>query len=199
MIEATTPVAQATAPDKQKYNGDYREYLASPHWEHTKFLKLKASNYKCHICREEDNLEIHHLHYKSLGKEHMDDLLTLCTNCHIYAHKLWPKQPNTLSANAIRIMTVLFVSSYSNSRRLAKKKQSNLFHKLSQQDQNFYTTSLKQYTNAELANPSSKPIPRYDPSNKPRQRRTPPKLNRSVLTEPTRRIKWVSKLTNRFK
>lgn len=33
------------------------------------------------------NLQIHHIHYNNIGNEKMEDLVTLCINCHAEIHK----------------------------------------------------------------------------------------------------------------
>jgi 5-methylcytosine-specific restriction endonuclease McrA len=61
----------------------YREgYLKSEHWQEVRKEKLKQAGYKCERCGAKESLDIHHLHYRTLGHERMSDLQALCRSCH---------------------------------------------------------------------------------------------------------------------
>lgn len=49
---------------------------------------LNRDNYTCQICGEKDTiLEVHHIHFRSKGgSNRMDNLVTLCSNCHGKIH-----------------------------------------------------------------------------------------------------------------
>jgi len=66
---------------------DYQEYLGSSHWLNLS-EKFKEKIKKCEVdgCKEEVGLEIHHLHYQTLGNECMRDLVLLCRKHHQEAH-----------------------------------------------------------------------------------------------------------------
>lgn len=67
---------------------EYREYLQSQHWTETRMLKLAAADYRCEECYfERCQLEIHHLHYRSLWREEMRDLRCCCRRCHRRLHE----------------------------------------------------------------------------------------------------------------
>ena len=69
---------------------NYLEYLLSPEWQAKRAERLKLDNYKCTVCGQEDFLEVHHLTYVRLGRERMEDLRTLCEDCHEDGHGLKP-------------------------------------------------------------------------------------------------------------
>ena len=50
-------------------------------------------NYKCCMCgqdNEHTRLQVHHLHYRTLGEENpMTDLVSLCKSCHEKLHRLY--------------------------------------------------------------------------------------------------------------
>lgn len=60
----------------------YQRYLKSESWHRRKQRKLKQVGYKCEMCKSRHNLEAHHLHYNTLGKETNSDLQILCDICH---------------------------------------------------------------------------------------------------------------------
>lgn len=67
---------------------DYREYLESSHWDNIRLARLKKDGYQCQICGSGKNLCVHHLTYDRIGREQMDDLITLCQECHEKVHAI---------------------------------------------------------------------------------------------------------------
>lgn len=62
---------------------DYHEYIKSSEWKNKREERLIIDGYKCVICKSEENLSVHHLHYENLGNENAQhDLLTACDTCH---------------------------------------------------------------------------------------------------------------------
>lgn len=62
---------------------DYYKYIESDKWKHKRDKRLKIDNYTCQTCCAINNLEVHHKHYDTLGRENVDDdLITLCQECH---------------------------------------------------------------------------------------------------------------------
>ncbi len=67
----------------------YNEYLKTQHWALAKSAALKRDENKCADCgyfTYEKNLEVHHITYIRRGKERLEDLLTLCQDCHQERH-----------------------------------------------------------------------------------------------------------------
>lgn len=65
----------------------YSEYLLSPHWRNTRNSALALAGYCCADCGATDRLEVHHLHYDSVGHENIEtDLRVLCHDCHQEEH-----------------------------------------------------------------------------------------------------------------
>jgi hypothetical protein len=58
-------------------------YYQSTHWLRTRGRKLRA-NPDCELCGGWACL-VHHLHYRSLGRERNDDLLSVCRRDHSWA------------------------------------------------------------------------------------------------------------------
>ena len=67
---------------------EYRAYLASEQWQRVRRAALSHAGYRCARCQARSNprariyLEVHHLTYERLGRERLEDLEVLCTNCH---------------------------------------------------------------------------------------------------------------------
>lgn len=61
----------------------YLSYLNSKKWAELKKERIALDDFKCAICGNPHNLEVHHLIYPAiLGTEPIDHLITLCTHCH---------------------------------------------------------------------------------------------------------------------
>ncbi len=65
------------------YNGGYKTYLTSPEWKSIA-SKVRARDKACVICGSVHGLQVHHTTYKNVFYEdtHLDDLITLCSDCH---------------------------------------------------------------------------------------------------------------------
>lgn len=64
----------------------YRDYLETEHWGKLRNQVLTRDAHQCRDCGSRRNLHIHHLTYVRLGRERLDDLLTLCKGCHEVRH-----------------------------------------------------------------------------------------------------------------
>lgn len=66
----------------------YKEYLQSPEWKILSRLARERDGYKCRICNSDNRLNVHHRVYpEQLGSEPLNDLITLCLECHSLYHK----------------------------------------------------------------------------------------------------------------
>jgi 5-methylcytosine-specific restriction endonuclease McrA len=70
----------------------YEAYLQSPHWKRLRRRVLERDQCRCRRCNSKTRLQIHHLTYIRIGKELLEDLLTLCNDCHKRAHNI-PDKP----------------------------------------------------------------------------------------------------------
>ena len=64
----------------------YKEYLISPEWKYIRDKRLQYDGYRCRICNTAKNLQVHHRTYARIYKEELDDLTTLCGDCHEMYH-----------------------------------------------------------------------------------------------------------------
>lgn len=68
-------------------NLPYNEFLSSEYWR-TVAAYVKERDKNCQLCGSDYYLQVHHLTYEHRGKEvnHLQDLTTLCGNCHKAEH-----------------------------------------------------------------------------------------------------------------
>jgi hypothetical protein len=87
---------------KTPYTKDYLDTLKSPAWAALKRKKIKTHDHVCERCGEwSDTLELHHKHYRCIGKEKESDVLLLCPACHREAdneriHKRWKQKVKSI-------------------------------------------------------------------------------------------------------
>ena len=75
---------------EEKLNSEdnfYLQYLKTPRYRELHRKTLQRDKYKCQICGTGTNLVVHHVTYRRLGNESLDDLVTLCDSCHFEVHK----------------------------------------------------------------------------------------------------------------
>lgn len=70
----------------EKSTVDYDSYIHSAQWQDKRKQRLAIDDFKCQMCGNKDNLEVHHVTYDRLGNENMDDIITLCDKCHTKVH-----------------------------------------------------------------------------------------------------------------
>jgi 5-methylcytosine-specific restriction endonuclease McrA len=65
-----------------KNRADYNAYIQSPAWRKKRAARIRRDHYMCQTCGVRGYLTVHHRTYERLGRERMDDLITLCESCH---------------------------------------------------------------------------------------------------------------------
>lgn len=66
----------------------YGDYLHTDHWYEVRQLCFQIHGRHCSVCGLTTNLNVHHKHYSSLGKENPRyDLIPLCKDCHTKEHE----------------------------------------------------------------------------------------------------------------
>jgi len=63
-------------------NSKYDRYISSPEWRSLRLKVLERDQHCCQTCLSTDDLEVHHKTYVRLGNEDLEDLITLCSECH---------------------------------------------------------------------------------------------------------------------
>lgn len=70
------------------YKPAYDRYIQSEEWAYKRQKILERDGYKCVVCKETNNLNVHHLTYVHLGNELPTELVTLCNKCHAAYHSI---------------------------------------------------------------------------------------------------------------
>ncbi len=70
-----------------------RNYLQSDKWQALRQKRFKKDNYCCFSCKQSLPLELHHITYKRLGNEHLNDVRSLCRDCHQAIHDKYGYDP----------------------------------------------------------------------------------------------------------
>ena len=65
----------------------YADYIKSEMWRQVRLWRMEIAGFKCERCGHRDSLEVHHLHYRTLGRERPQDLAVLCDGCHRRNHE----------------------------------------------------------------------------------------------------------------
>jgi hypothetical protein len=71
----------------EMHDMNYRSYIQSAAWQASaaRLGELALSGFRCRTCnlgRDDVALQVHHRTYARLGHEVIDDLTTLCVECH---------------------------------------------------------------------------------------------------------------------
>ena len=91
-----TPTPLATAEELQAIIDQHelhqflvykKAYLQTTRWQELRQYRLQIDNYQCQECGQTHSLNTHHLHYRSLGREQLTDIVTLCQFCHTSRHE----------------------------------------------------------------------------------------------------------------
>lgn len=64
----------------------YFRYIASPEWK-AKRAEFIAAQPCCEVCEATEHLQVHHKHYRTLGRESRGDVEILCHDCHAFEHE----------------------------------------------------------------------------------------------------------------
>jgi 5-methylcytosine-specific restriction endonuclease McrA len=74
---------------------EYYVYINSKKWA-DKSRKWRKETGKCETCGSTENLQCHHLHYRTLGRENRKDIQVLCAGCHMKVHNILPPETTGL-------------------------------------------------------------------------------------------------------
>jgi uncharacterized protein YlaI len=65
----------------------YDQYLKTPEWRAKREEALERDGYRCRLCDSDERLHVHHRTYARRGNEDIEDLTTLCEECHERFHE----------------------------------------------------------------------------------------------------------------
>lgn len=80
------PKDKKNATKEVHLSTQYLTYITSPAWRKKRTEALAHHGKKCSKCPMKTHLQVHHLSYKNLGNEPMEDLCILCKGCHQKEH-----------------------------------------------------------------------------------------------------------------
>ncbi|MBW1619032.1 MULTISPECIES: HNH endonuclease [Empedobacter] len=66
--------------------GKYHKYLESPEWRAKREMVFKRDGYTCTKCKSRPAFHAHHLTYKNIFNEKLEDLISVCAECHSQIH-----------------------------------------------------------------------------------------------------------------
>lgn len=99
----------------------YLAYLKSARWDELRTERIKMDNFQCRLCGNPNQLHVHHLYYpETLGTETVNDLITLCADCHKAIETL--KQSGEVKRKQWVIRMVVIVRLFFDSKEDAYKK-----------------------------------------------------------------------------
>ena len=78
-VKALPTLAQVSDDMKQAY-------YETSHWQLTREKRFRRDSHSCVLCFSHDSLACHHVTYSRLFGEWMQDLMTVCTECHEVIH-----------------------------------------------------------------------------------------------------------------
>ena len=100
-LQAKTPLAKVNKARLDKRTKRYKVYMSSMAWKLKRIACFTRDNWTCQDCgwRDKDacfiselisprRLEADHVSYARFGRENLDDLRTLCTDCHMKKHAM---------------------------------------------------------------------------------------------------------------
>lgn len=71
---------------RNEFPDRYHKRISSAQWKSLKRKVIGQRGNQCERCgRENASLELHHLHYRSMGSEQPEDVILLCRECHAEA------------------------------------------------------------------------------------------------------------------
>ena len=104
-----------------KRRAAYRAYMRSKEWKEIRLSVIVRDGGKCTRCGSKDNLCVHHKNYATFGCEDLDDLETLCENCHVVSHGGRPPRKKKTKQHKKGVATAhAYKAAIKEAKRLAK-------------------------------------------------------------------------------
>lgn len=87
-LKAEQEAKAARKPKRRKKKRlTYAEYINSKRWAAKRQEAFAFHGNRCSECGASHRLQVHHIHYKTLFNERMQDLRILCHDCHANHHE----------------------------------------------------------------------------------------------------------------
>ncbi len=70
----------------------YKRYIRSIKWKKKAAERIEYDGRKCRMCNRPEStcrngLSVHHISYKNLGHESLNEIISLCPGCHQKLHR----------------------------------------------------------------------------------------------------------------
>lgn len=87
-VEKLSEIGQEYVEALEPAKMPYPTFLKSRYWWEVRRAAISRDGGRCCECGGTKDLEVHHLTYENRGreKEHMEDVVTLCSYCHARMH-----------------------------------------------------------------------------------------------------------------
>lgn len=86
-VDQKITLLEALRKDYDPEEIDFYQYIKTQAWEEMRQKVFRRDGFRCVVCGEEKNLNVHHLTYENLGAEKVSDMITLCRTCHQGIHE----------------------------------------------------------------------------------------------------------------
>lgn len=74
--------------EKSEYRKSYYDYINSEEWKTKRAQAIERDGRRCRTCLSNKHLNVHHLTYDRIFNESLNDLITVCHECHCKIHDL---------------------------------------------------------------------------------------------------------------
>ncbi len=84
----------------REHSKEYENYMKSDEWKAKREERLQLDDQRCVCCGRPNGLQkdgvtpilqVHHIHYKNLGHESMEDIVSVCSGCHRKLHRYYKR------------------------------------------------------------------------------------------------------------
>lgn len=79
-LSRKTPLAKRSKTNSRRRK--YGQEMRSSRFRALREKVFERDHWMCRLCGDESNLEAHHVHYRTLGREDGSELVTLCKHDH---------------------------------------------------------------------------------------------------------------------
>ena len=84
-----------------EWRQQYQAYIRSPEWQSRRQMMFAKFGKKCMWCGDTRRLQVHHIHYHTLGHEGAEDLEIVCPGCHADADIQRAREGERRAVNAL--------------------------------------------------------------------------------------------------
>jgi hypothetical protein len=81
----------------------YEDYLETKHWQQFKEKYAHKHKKQCTMCDNKENIHLHHITYERVGNETFEDVVYLCSGCHLKVHQTDIKDTKVLGGFVTKI------------------------------------------------------------------------------------------------